>query len=327
MDSRMRIILNDSVLGRRDDRMPEQAYKSELTDNIIKLKKERKAVILAHFYQRPEVQEVADYVGDSLGLAQQAANTDAEVIVFCGVHFMAESASILSPDKIVVLPDENAGCPMADMIDSVQLEWKEQENPGAVVVCYVNTSAEVKAKSDIACTSANAVKVVASVPKDKPILFVPDKNLGHNIASKTGREMVMWDGFCPTHHRLTPEDILKAKAEYPEALVVVHPECRPEVIALADLVSSTAGMIRFARESNACEFIVGTEAGILHQLYKQCPDKQFYLASDKMVCPNMKKTTLDKVHRALINLEPRVTVPEEVRVRAVRSLKRMLAVT
>lgn len=306
--------------------MSGQATVQELSKEIIRLKKERKAIILAHVYQRPEVQDVADFVGDSLGLSQQAANTDAEVIVFCGVHFMAESASILSPDKIVVLPDENAGCPMADMVNAVELERKKQEIPGAIVVCYVNTSAEVKALSDIACTSANAVKVVASLPEEKPILFIPDKNLGSYITSRTGREMILWEGYCNTHDRLTPEDIFMAKAEHPEALVLVHPECRPEVVALADSVASTTGMIRFARESNAREFIVGTESGILHPLHKQCPDKQFYLASNKLVCPNMKRTTLDKVHRALVNLEPRVTVPKETREQAIRCLERMLAI-
>ncbi|MBP7331413.1 MAG: Quinolinate synthase A [Firmicutes bacterium ADurb.Bin373] len=299
----------------------------ELSGKILNLKKERKAVILAHFYQRPEVQDVADFIGDSLGLSQQAAKTDADVIIFCGVHFMAESASILSPGKIVVLPDDNAGCPMADMVDAVQLDRKKREMPGAIVVCYVNTSAEVKAECDIACTSANAVQVITSLPAGKSILFVPDKNLGDYIMSKTGREMMLWDGYCYTHDRLTPDDIIEAKKVHPEALVMVHPECRPEVVALADMVSSTAGMLRFARESEAREFIIGTEIGILHPLRKQCPDKKFHIASNKLVCPNMKKTTLDKVYRSLVNLEPRVTVSEEIRERAISCLKRMLEVT
>ncbi len=299
----------------------------ELSGKILNLKKERKAVILAHFYQRPEVQDVADFIGDSLGLSQQAAKTDADVIIFCGVHFMAESASILSPGKIVVLPDDNAGCPMADMVDAVQLDRKKREMPGAIVVCYVNTSAEVKAECDIACTSANAVQVITSLPAGKSILFVPDKNLGDYIMSKTGREMMLWDGYCYTHDRLNPDDIIEAKKVHPEALVMVHPECRPEVVALADMVSSTAGMLRFARESEAREFIIGTEIGILHPLRKQCPDKKFHIASNKLVCPNMKKTTLDKVYRSLVNLEPRVTVSEEIRERAISCLKRMLEVT
>lgn len=298
----------------------------KLSEEIIRLKKERNAVILAHVYQRPEVQDVADFVGDSLGLSQQAASTDADVIVFCGVHFMAESASILCPDKIVLLPEKNAGCPMAGMIDAKGLKRKKQEMPGATVVCYVNTTAEVKAESDIACTSANAVKVVASLPEDRPVLFVPDKNLGHYISSRTGRKMVVWEGFCPAHNSLTREDVLRAKVEHPDALVLVHPECRPEVVSLADLVASTSGMIRFARESEAREFIVCTEAGILHPLQKQCPDKQFYMASDKLVCPDMKMTTLDKVYRSLVSLEPRVNVPGKIRERALLCLEKMLAV-
>jgi len=305
----------------------DQETVKQLSNEIARLKKERNAVILAHFYQRPEVQDVADFIGDSLALSQQAAKTDADVIIFCGVHFMAESAVILSPDKIVVLPDEQAGCPMADMVDAVQLERKKQEYPEATVVCYVNTSAEVKAGCDVACTSANAVNVVASLPEDKPIIFVPDQNLGHYVVTQTGREMVLWEGYCSTHHRLTVEDVLKTKAQHPEALVMVHPECHPEVVALADKVSSTAGMINFARENDAREFIVCTEMGILHPLKKRCPDKQFYMASKKLVCPNMKKTTLDKVHQALINLEPRVTVPEKVRKQAILCLERMLEIS
>ncbi|OPY56700.1 MAG: Quinolinate synthase A [Pelotomaculum sp. PtaU1.Bin035] len=306
--------------------MSGQELVRELSKEIGKLKKERNAVILSHLYQRPEVQDVADFVGDSLGLARQAAGTAAEVIVFCGVHFMAESAAILSPDKIVVLPDEHAGCPMADMVNEVELARKKREMPDATVVCYVNTSAEVKAESDIACTSANAVKVISSLPEDKPILFVPDKNLGSYIASKTGREMAVWDGFCNTHDRLTADDLMKAKAAHPSAMVMVHPECRPEVVGMADVVASTTGMIRFARENSAREFIVGTEMGILHPLHKQCPDKHFYMASEKLVCPNMKKTTLEKVRRALADLEPRVDVSREIRERAVRCLDRMLEI-
>ncbi len=298
----------------------------ELSEKILKLKEERRAVILAHFYQRPEVQDVADFIGDSLALSQQAASTDAEVIVFCGVHFMAESASILSPDKIVVLPDENAGCPMADMVDAIQLKRKKKEVPDAAVVCYVNTTADVKAECDIACTSANAVNVVASLPESQRVLFVPDKNLGHYIISKTGREMILWEGCCSTHDHLPAADVLKAREEHPEALLMVHPECRPEVVAMADKVASTAGMINFACESSAREFIVATEAGILHPLQKRCPDKHFYMASQSMVCPNMKKTTLDKVYRALVTLEPRVNVPREIRESAIVCLERMLEV-
>jgi len=298
-----------------------------LSGEIGRLKEERHAVILAHAYQPPEIQEIADYVGDSLGLSRQAACSDAEVIVFCGVHFMAESAFILSPAKTVLLPDKKAGCPMADMITAPALRRKKRELPGATVVCYVNTSAEVKAESDIACTSANAVQVVASLPVDGPILFVPDRNLGNYVASQTGRKMICWEGFCGTHNRLTEADILKAKSEHPRALVLVHPECRPEVAALADTVASTTGMIRFAANSKARRFIIATERGILHQLRKQCPDKEFYLAAENLICPNMKLTTLEKVRDSLVSLEPRVTVPEETRERAERCLERMLEVT
>ncbi|SHE81561.1 quinolinate synthetase [Desulfofundulus australicus DSM 11792] len=298
-----------------------------LSEEIKRLKKERRAVILSHVYQRPEVQEIADFVGDSLGLAQQAAKTDAEVIVFCGVHFMAESAAILSPDKIVLLPEIKAGCPMADMVTVEALRERKKEIPGVIVVCYVNTSAAVKAESDVCCTSANAVKVVSSLPEDRPVLFIPDKNLGQYVARQTGRKIHLWEGYCNTHDRLFAEDVLAAREAHPEALVLVHPECHPEVINLADAVASTTGMIRFARESSAREFIIGTETGILHQFRKQCPDKEFYLASDKLICPNMKATTLEKVHRALVTLEPRVTVPPEIREKALRSLERMLAVT
>lgn len=298
----------------------------DLSEEINRLKEERNAVILSHVYQHPEVQEVADFVGDSLGLAQQAARTDADVIVFCGVHFMAESASILSPDKIVVLPDGSAGCPMADTIDAAALARKKKELPDAVVVCYVNTTAAVKAQCDIACTSTNAVKVFASLPEDRPILFVPDKNLGRFVAAKTGREIIVWEGCCNIHDRLTAAELLAAKALHPAAKILVHPECRPEVVALADVVASTTGMIQFAGESKAREFIIGTEMGILHPLRKRCPDKHFYLASEKLICPDMKKITLEKVCRALQDLAPRVTVSREIRERAVRCLDRMLAV-
>ena len=299
---------------------------AKLREEIQKLKKDRRAVILSHYYQRPEIQEVADFVGDSLELSRQAAQTDAEVIVFCGVHFMAESAAILSPDKIVVLPEENAGCPMADMITAIDLErWKESF-PGATVVCYVNTSAEVKAQSDIACTSANAVKVVNALPPEENILFVPDQNLGNYVARQTGRKIYVWEGHCHTHVKLTRAEVLAAKEEHPDALVLVHPECRPEVVELADQVASTSGILRFARVNAAKKFIIGTETGILYQLSRQCPGKEFYPASPKMICPNMKATTLEKLHRSLETCEPRVTVPPDVRERALKSLERMLAI-
>jgi len=295
-----------------------------LAGEVEVLKKERKAVILAHYYQRPEVQDIADFVGDSLQLSQEAAKTDAEVIVFCGVHFMAESAAILSPDKIVLLPELNAGCPMADMVDAEGLRAYKKRVPGVQVVCYVNTSAEVKAESDICCTSSNAVKVVQSL-KGKDILFVPDENLGRYAAQILDRPLQFWPGYCKTHDRLSKEDILKAKKEHPLAKVIAHPECRAEVCQEADYVGSTAGLISYAQNSEDKEIIVGTESGILHRLHQLCPDKEFYLASERLVCPNMKSTTLEKVRDALSTLSPRITVKEEIRVRAKEALDRMLA--
>lgn len=305
--------------------MTERGF-TELSREILDLKKKSNAVILAHLYQRPEVQDVADFTGDSLGLSQQAAETDADVIVFCGVHFMAETAFILSPDKTVLLPEVNAGCPMADMVTAEALRKKKKEYPDAVVVCYVNSSAEVKAESDICCTSANAVKVVQSVPADKRILFVPDRNLGHYVGLQAGREIIYWEGYCNTHDKLTVEDIQKTKETHPEAEILVHPECRPEVVALADQVFSTSGMIKYATESKAREFIIGTESGILHQLHQKCPDKQFYLASKKLVCPNMKSTTLEKVKWALEEMQPRIMVPDSIREKAVVAVDKMMAV-
>jgi len=295
-----------------------------LAGEIEVLKKERKAIILAHYYQRPEVQDIADFVGDSLQLSQQAAKTDAEVIVFCGVHFMAESAAILSPDKVVILPELNAGCPMADMVDAEGLRAYKKRVPGVQVVCYVNTSAEVKAESDICCTSANAVKVLQSL-EGKDILFIPDENLGRYAANILERPVQFWPGYCKTHDRLSKEDILKARKEHPLAKVIVHPECREDICQEADYIGSTAGLIKYAQNSENKEFIVGTESGILHRLHQVCPDKEFYLASERLVCPNMKSTTLEKVRDSLIALSPRVTVKEEIRVKAKEALDRMLA--
>ena len=248
-----------------------------LAEEIEVLKKQRKAVILAHYYQRPEIQDIADFVGDSLQLSQEAAKTDAEVIVFCGVHFMAESAAILSPDKVVILPESKAGCPMADMVDAQGLRAYKKRAPGVKVVCYVNSSAEVKAESDICCTSSNAVKVVQSL-QGQDILFIPDENLGRYAAQILGRTLQLGPGYCKTHDRLTKEDILKARKEHPLAKVIVHPECREEICQEADYIGSTAGLIAYAQSSEKREFIVGTESGILHRLHQVCPDKEFYLS-------------------------------------------------
>lgn len=300
--------------------------KKDIVEEIKRLKEEREAVILAHNYQRPEVQDVADYVGDSLELSQRAAKTDAKVIVFCGVHFMAESATILSPDKIVLLPEKFAGCPMADMVTAEALRAKKAEHPDATVVCYVNSSAEVKAESDICCTSANAVKVVESLENDK-ILFIPDRNLGHYVASKVkGKEIILWEGFCVTHERVTADDVQRARDAHPKALVVVHPECRPDVVAAADHVASTSGILRFARESDQEEFIIGTEMGVLHRLSQENPGKRFYTLSTGMVCPNMKMTTLDKVLIALRDMKWQIEVDAETRVKAQNALRKMLEI-
>lgn len=301
--------------------------KPQMRDEILRLKKERKAVILSHLYQRGEIQDLADYVGDSLGLSQEAAKTDAKVIVFCGVHFMAETAAMLSPDKIVLLPEEEAGCPMANMITVQGLRELKEKHPGAVVVAYVNTSAAVKAEADICCTSSNAVKVLESVDPDREIIFVPDIHLARYAAEKAKRKVIPWKGFCPTHNWVSAEEIKRAKAEHPAARVLAHPECKEEVVALADAVSSTAGMISFAKKDEATEYIVATESGILHQLRKQLPGKSFFLASEDLVCPNMKATTLEKVLWSLQELQPRITVREDIGRRAVRALDVMLALS
>jgi quinolinate synthase len=296
-----------------------------LVEKISALKEKRNAVILVHNYQLGEVQDIADFVGDSLELSQNAAKTDADVIVFCGVHFMAETASILCPDKVVLLPEINAGCPMANMITAKRLRAKKKEHPQAVVVCYINSSAEVKAESDICCTSANAVGVIKSLDA-REILFVPDQYLGHYISTRTGKKMILWPGFCPTHVRIKPERIKELKQEYPQAKVVVHPECRPEVIALADEVLSTSGMCRYAQRDEVREMVVGTEMGIIHRLKKENPGKRFIPVSEQAICPNMKLITLEKVLWSLEEMSPEVKVPEETRLRAIAAVDKMLRV-
>lgn len=297
-----------------------------LVDKIQKLKKERNAVILVHNYQRPEVQDIADYVGDSLGLSIAASKTSAKVIVFCGVYFMAETAAILCPDKTVVMPDVNAGCPMADMLNVEKLKALKSEHPGVPVVCYVNSSAEVKAGSDVCCTSANAVKVCASL-KEKEIIFVPDKYLGMYVQSKLpGKKLIIYAGYCPTHARILPEHVQKAKAEHPGAAVVVHPECRPEVIALADAAFSTEGMLKFVKESKASEFLIGTETGIIYRMQKENPGKRFFPVTELSICPNMKLSTLEKILWSLEDLKTEIKVPEDVRIKAKRAIDKMLEI-
>ncbi len=298
----------------------------QLLEKIQQLKQKRNAVILAHNYQPDAIQDLADFQGDSLGLSIEAAKSNAEVIVFCGVHFMAETAAILSPQKTVLLPELHAGCPMADMITAEQLRVLKQFHPDAVVVCYVNSSAEVKAQSDYCCTSANAVEVVNSLGKDKKIIFVPDQYLGQFVASRTGRDLILWPGYCPTHVMITEDDIKEAKAKHPDAVVMAHPECTEPVKKIADQILSTSQMIKFAAKSAAKEFIVATEKGIIHSLKKQRVDAKFYPATERAVCPNMKKITVDKIIASLEDMRPQVKVPEEIRLKAKRAVDRMVEI-
>jgi len=297
-----------------------------LIERIGRLKAERRAVILAHNYQLGEVQDIADFVGDSLELARRAAAlTDVERIVFCGVLFMAETAKILNPDRRVLMPDPNAGCPMADMITERQLAECKAEHAEAAVVCYVNSSAAIKAMSDICCTSANAAAVVASIPAGRPVLFIPDQSLGDYTARQLGRDLILYPGYCPSHHRILPRDLREQRAAHPDAKVIVHPECTAEVIALADAVGSTSQILRFCRETDAREFVIGTEVGILHRLRRENPDRRFHPASPLADCPNMKLTTLEKVLWSLEDDAHEVTVPAAVSAGARRSIERMLA--
>ncbi len=299
--------------------------RQHLVAQIEELKEERNAVILAHNYQRAEIQDVADYTGDSLGLARQATETKADVIVFCGVHFMAETAFILNPKKTVLLPEPRAGCPLADMITAADVRSLKESYPGLPVVCYVNSSAEVKAQSDVCCTSSNAVAVVESLPGEA-VVFIPDENLGRYVADRTGKKVVLWPGYCPTHHKITPEQIKKLKSENPGSVFMAHPECRTKVLDLADHICSTSGMYKYALESRARTIIVGSEEGMLHRLQKENPQKLFLLPSKDVICPNMKLTTLKKVYLSLLNEQTKVDIPEAVREQALRSTERMMAV-
>jgi len=297
-----------------------------LVDAIRKLKETRKAVILAHNYQPAEIQEVADLTGDSLELSRQAAETDAQVIVFCGVHFMAETAAILNPDKVVLLPNIQAGCAMADMINARDVRRVAEEHPGVPIVTYVNSTAEVKAESTICCTSANVNGVVASFTDAQTLYLIPDQNLALYAARHTSKKILYWKGYCPVHHNLTAETVRARKKQYPKAVFLAHPECRPEVLELADVVTSTSGMLRYVKESDHDTFIIGTEVGILHPMRRDNPGKTFLPVSENMVCPDMKKTSLEDVLRSLETLSPRIQVPEEVRVRALQAVERMLAI-
>ena len=295
----------------------------EIINKIKKLRKDKNAVILAHNYQLPEVQDIADYVGDSLGLSIEASKTNAKMIVFCGVNFMAETAAIICPEKKVVVPDVNAGCPMADMIKAEDVRKLKTQHPGHIVVAYINTSAEVKAESDYCCTSANAVRVVEKL-KDKDIIFIPDRYLGDYVSQMTGKKMVLYDGYCPIHVMIRPEYIKMAKKEHPNAVVVVHPECIPETIKLADKVTSTGGMLKFAKESESNEFIIGTEIGMLYRLKKENPSKRFYPATELAVCPNMKRTNLEKVLWSLQEENTIIMMPANISSKAKLAIDRML---
>ncbi len=297
-----------------------------IIEKIQHLKKQRNAVILAHNYQIGEVQDIADFTGDSLGLSIQAATTQAETIVFCGVQFMAETAKILSPQKTVLLPEKTAGCPMADMIDARLLGELKKKHPDALVVCYVNTTAEVKSLSDYCCTSSNALQLVESLPADREIIFVPDRNLGGYIVERTGRQMILWPGYCLTHARITQADVAEARKKHPDAVVIAHPECSKEVRDCADELLSTGGMLKFAAESSRQSFIVVTEIGIIHTLKKQNPQKQFFPIADSAICKNMKKINLEKVLWSLEDMQYEITVAEDVRKRARAALDRMLEV-
>ena len=306
--------------------MPLSQKQKELSLKIRDLAKQSNAVILAHNYQRPEVQDVADITGDSLALSIKASETKAEVIVFCGVHFMAETASILAPNRIVLLPVKSAGCPMANMITAEALRAKKEELGDAVVVSYVNTTAAVKAESDICCTSANVVQVIRSIPIAKTIYMTPDRNLAQYAQKKSGRTVQYWNGFCHVHNSLSAEQVQRVKAAHPEALFIAHPECRPEVLDLTDEIKSTSGMLAFIKQSRHKTFILGTETGILHQLAKANPDKVLIPADEDMICPNMKKTGLQDILQALENMQPQITVAQAIRVRAKQALDRMLAI-
>lgn len=296
----------------------------KIIEKISKLKEEKNAVILAHNYQPDAVQEIADYTGDSFGLSQKAAELKADVIVFCGVDFMAESAKILSPDKTVLLPEAHAICPMARMADLERLKEIKQKHPDAAVVSYVNSSAAIKAESDICCTSSNALKIVESLAEED-IIFVPDKNLGHYVQKQSDKNIILWDGFCPTHNRVGLKDLESAREKHPKAVILAHPECRDEILKGADYVGSTAGILNYAKKSESEKFIIGTELGLLYRLRKENPEKEFYLLSSQLICQNMKKNSLEKVAAALENMKTEVELDKEVRIKAVKALKRMLA--
>lgn len=295
-----------------------------IVERIQFLKEKHRAIILAHNYQVGEVQDVADLIGDSLELARYAASTDADVIVFCGVHFMAETAKIMNPSRKVVVPDLKAGCPMSDMITPEEVDRLRLKNPGAIVVTYVNSPASVKAKSDICCTSANAVRIVSSIPPETPVIFIPDQFLGDYVQRETGRKLILFEGFCPTHMRIMASDIDRARTENPDAFVIAHPECQPDVAIRADVVASTSRMASAVRDSAARQVVVGTEIGMIHRLRKENPTKEFIPACSTCDCANMKVNSLEKILWSLEDLSPEITLPEDVIRGARRALDRMI---
>jgi len=300
---------------------------TEQQNKIRRMLTEKRGILLVHYYARPEIQEIADVLGDSLALAQAAARSDARVIVFAGVHFMAQSAAMLSPQKTVLLPRLDAGCPLADMATALSVKEMRLSQPDAVFVTYINSTAEVKAASDICCTSSNALKIVQSIPSAKKVVMLPDGNLARHIASVTGRDIIAWEGCCPVHQALTAEDVTARKREYPEAPFAAHPECRREVLGLADFVGSTAAILQFAASSRSKEIIIGTETGILAELQKHNPEKIFIPASAALFCPDMKKITLDDIERSLATMQPVITVPREISLAARKTLDKMLAMS
>ncbi len=304
----------------------------DLFEEIERLKQQKNAILLAHYYQEPDIQDIADYIGDSLGLARQAAATDADFIVFAGVHFMAETAKILNPSKKVLLPDLNAGCSLADSCPADAFAAFRARHPDHVVVSYINCTAAVKALSDIICTSSNAEHLIRQIPEDQPIIFAPDRNLGRYLVRQTGREMLVWDGVCIVHETFSEKKLVRLKVQYPEALVLAHPECEEAVLRHADFIGSTSNIRRFARESDRRQFIVATEEGILHQMRKDCPDKDFIPAPPESgcqcsQCPHMRLNTLEKLYLCLVHEQPEIVLDEALRLRALLPIERMMAMS
>jgi quinolinate synthase len=317
-----------TALAQRDSNLT-GALPDDLFEAISALKRELNAVLLAHYYQDPDLQDIADYIGDSLELSRKAANTDADVIVFVGVHFMAETAKILNPDKLVLLPDLNAGCSLADSCPPDAFAKFKADRPDHLVVSYINCSAEIKAMSDIICTSSNAVKIVNQIPKNQPIIFAPDRNLGRYVMEQTGRDLVLWQGSCIVHETFSERKIVQLKIEHPDAEIIAHPECEPPVLRHASYIGSTTALLKYSQTSSSQAFIVATEPGIIHQMQKQAPDKRFIPAPPTNncacnECPFMRLNTVEKLYLAMKNRQPEIAIPEHIQVAALRPIQRML---